>query len=192
MSGLLRSKRAESFYTVFFLTHAAITVFVDLQPFYPRSIVPDALKHLGEFYLEISGDPLVASLAGLGPYSHNAYGAWFKTFACIEAVFQLPFFFVAAAGIWRGSATVWVLVFAYATSTLTTILPCIATFLSLPISPEETPISVLAVTQGQLNMLLASYLPFVFILSFMSIDAGARLWHMIRQAEQVAKVSKSS
>lgn len=55
---------------------------MDLQPFYPESMVPGFMKAMFANYLAMSRDPLVGGLVGL--FGDNSHLAWFKTFMYLE------------------------------------------------------------------------------------------------------------
>ena len=62
--------------------HIPATLFVDLPAIYPRSYVPDFMFKLPEFYVKMSGDPLIGGVSGtIGDVDNFA---WFKSFLLLE------------------------------------------------------------------------------------------------------------
>ncbi len=47
---------------------------IDMQPLYPRHLVPDALRSFLQFYLKLSGDPLMRNFVAGDPSV-----AWFRS-----------------------------------------------------------------------------------------------------------------
>lgn len=91
-SGLL-SRPLDLIYFVYFATHIPITLCIDLQTFCPSSWVPNTLVDLFHFYKITFKDPLMGS-------SEPMY--WYLSFLVCELVIQLPFFFAACYGLFKG------------------------------------------------------------------------------------------
>ena len=78
-----KSRPLDAFYFGFFILHLLIALLVDLQHLYPQHVLPDALKRIPHFYIDISHDPLVMGAQGLlgGPMEY----AWFNALTiCLE------------------------------------------------------------------------------------------------------------
>jgi hypothetical protein len=57
---------------------------MDFQSLYPASLVPSFLSALPPFYVQMSGDPLIAAVMGyLGPNATAQY-VWLKSFMVLE------------------------------------------------------------------------------------------------------------
>lgn len=78
----------------YFTSHIPITLLIDLQSLYPEWIIPDILKKVYTAYVQTVGDPFMDTSRPL------AY--WFRSFSLCEAFLQLPFFFFAAYGVFKG------------------------------------------------------------------------------------------
>lgn len=78
------------------------------------------------------------------------------------------------------SASIYVVLLIYAASTSTTTLPCLTTVLAVPRTEDPTAaFKTVAVTDAQLIMLLSSYVPFLLIPLFMTLDMAWRISKMI-------------
>jgi len=95
----------------YFATHIPITLFVDLQGLIP-SIYPASLSSLLAWYTNTFEDQLMKNPQ-----------PWFKSFLFAEAVFQLPFFFVALFGLLKKRNWVRIPSIIYGTHTATTVWP---------------------------------------------------------------------
>lgn len=80
---------------VYFTTHIPITIFFDLQAIYSINLVPTFLQQLNGTYIKLLADPFMNTIT---PTNY-----WFSTFIYCEAFFQLPFFFFAAYGVFKGN-----------------------------------------------------------------------------------------
>lgn len=87
----------------------------------------------------------------------------------VEAVFQLPVFFIALYALWYDDRRFWVLLLIYGASTTTTLVPVLAVVLAAP-SYASVKLAQVTLEQGQIALtsserlvLLSSYLPFLFI-----------------------------
>jgi sigma intracellular receptor 2 len=79
----LTSRPLDAFYFGFFILHAAIALLIDLQHLYPQHLLPDALKRVPQFYIDVSHDPLIMGAQGLfgDPWQY----AWFNALTiCLE------------------------------------------------------------------------------------------------------------
>ena len=96
---------------VYFATHIPITLFVDLQGLMP-SIYPARLSSLLAWYTDRFEDHLMSRPQ-----------PWFQSFLFAEALFQLPFFFVALYGLLKRRNWVRIPSIIYGTHTATTVWP---------------------------------------------------------------------
>lgn len=82
--------------------------------------------------------------------------------------------------------------FAYAASTATTLLPCLAIILTTAItSPDTLTAKVHSVTSSQRALLLASYIPFLVIPLMMAVDMGLRMLRIIQVAAHAQNATKT-
>jgi hypothetical protein len=79
---------------VFFTSHIPITIFFDLQAIYSRDLVPLFLRQVNGTYIKLLADPFMNTSL---PIKY-----WFSSFIYCEAFLQLPFFFFAAYGVFKG------------------------------------------------------------------------------------------
>jgi hypothetical protein len=127
----------------------------------------------------------------------------------ISSLFQFPVFFLGARGLWRGqrSATrfihfqtltphpdskgIYVLLLVYAASTTTTVLPCLAVLLSMPVTTAATVAAKTAsLSVAQRMLLLSSYVPFFLVPLVMTLDMARRLAGFVRSANNGAAAKK--
>ena len=73
-----------------------------------------------------------------------------------------------------GTSSIYVLLLAYAASTATTTLPCIAVVLATPVSATSLGPG-LSITSEQRLLLLSSYIPFFLVPLVMALDMAARV-----------------
>ena len=64
---------------------------MDLQAILPQGSFPSALQRLPQFYLDMSGDPLIAGAMGL--HGAPTQFTWFYTFLVIEEYARLSAIF---------------------------------------------------------------------------------------------------
>ncbi|CDH61039.1 transmembrane protein 97 [Lichtheimia corymbifera JMRC:FSU:9682] len=113
----LLARPLDMVYFGYFAMHVPVTVLVDMQPFYPQHLIPQALKEVVTGYAETYKDPLVASPVLL---------PWFESFLYCEILLQLPFFFIALYGLWKDAQFVRLPLLVYGTHVATTVIPCLA------------------------------------------------------------------
>ncbi|KAM9852813.1 sigma intracellular receptor 2 [Aulostomus maculatus] len=121
----------EIMFFFYFTSHIPITLFIDLQALLPRHVYPQPLRDLLRWYADEFKDPMV-----LDPPE------WFQSFIFCEAVFQTPFFFIAAYAFQKGSCK-WIRIPAivYSTHVATTLVPILAhiLFYPFPVKPHAGP-----------------------------------------------------
>ncbi|KAG0748804.1 hypothetical protein G6F57_004858 [Rhizopus arrhizus] len=103
----------------YFLSHIPITLLLDLQAIYPPNWVPQPLLDITTRYIDILNDPLMNPIKNVHMY-------WFKSFVFCEAFLQLPFFFVAAYGVYHKKLWIRLPLVVYGTHVATTVIPCLA------------------------------------------------------------------
>lgn len=84
---------SEQLFLIWWLVHIPITLFVDLQGIL-ASYYPTAIRNLGLWWEEVSGDPYMYAGA-------RGEMSWFRSFLFAEATFQLPCFFLFIYGIYN-------------------------------------------------------------------------------------------
>ena len=75
----LTSRPLDLLYTIWFIIHVLITIFVDMVPFYPRVLQLPILLKVRQDYITDWKDPLVIS-----------WPAWFRAFLIVEGLYQAP------------------------------------------------------------------------------------------------------
>lgn len=127
-------------FVIYFVTHIPITMFVDCQvlfgPFYPK-----VLKDLLKWYIDTYNDQLVASKP-----------TWFVAVVWAEALFQLPFFFVATYGLLMKRNWIRIPSILYGSHVATTVWAIIPEMLLHP-----------DITGSQKQMLFGFYFPYFLI-----------------------------
>ncbi|KDQ51011.1 hypothetical protein JAAARDRAFT_185480 [Jaapia argillacea MUCL 33604] len=177
----LTSRPMDMVYFLFFLSHIPASLLMDLQVFYP-SWFPSFIRTIPAWYINYSGDPLVAGFMGLSGKSES--WIWLKTFLFLEAFFQVPTFFLGARGLYKNNPSIYLLILIYGASTATTTLPCLTVLLSTPIS--EAPVDgLVTITSEQRLMLLSSYIPFFIIPLTMAVDMSFRILKLVRKGAGV-------
>jgi len=149
-------------YFAFLLVHIPATVLLDVQAISPQHLIPKVLRDASDWYIDFSADPLVSGAFHGGPEFN-----WFRAFLYLEAFFQLPIFFLAARALYAGPpklSTYYPLMLAYSASSCTTTFGCLAVLWTST-----------GLTQFQMSLLLASYVPFFLVPFGMAIDMTLRL-----------------
>ncbi|KAL7400877.1 hypothetical protein ABVT39_019191 [Epinephelus coioides] len=140
----------EIIFFFYFASHIPITVFIDLQALLPGYVYPQPLRDLLRWYAEEFKDPMV-----LYPPE------WFSSFIFCEAVFQTPFFPVAAYAFLKGGCK-WIRTPAivYSTHVATTLIPIVAHILlfKFPMKPHPGP-----QTLQERWLLVSIYLPYLLV-----------------------------
>lgn len=158
----LSSRPLDFLYFVFMLIHVPCTVLLDAQALYPRRLVPKVLLDVSEWYIALSGDPLIRGAFHGGPEFD-----WFRAFLYLELIFQLPVFLIAIKAFYAGPPklqTLYPLILAYSASSCTTTFACLVYFLT---SPDPTPFQML--------LLMVGYVPFFLVPFGMAVDMVVRL-----------------
>ncbi|KAI8071304.1 hypothetical protein BC940DRAFT_234890 [Gongronella butleri] len=157
MVSSLASRPLDLVFYVFFLTHIPITVLFDLQALYPAAWVPQPLLSIVAWYAEATGDPFMHPL-------NNQY--WFKSLASMEAMLQLPFFFVACNGLAKDAPWIRLPMVVYGAHVVTTLMP---------IMLELIANAAYNLTSTQRTMLLAIYSPYLIIPALILYDGYSRV-----------------
>ncbi|XP_070572774.1 sigma intracellular receptor 2-like [Ptychodera flava] len=78
---------------LYFASHIPITVLIDAQSVLPKEWYPQMLRDTLEWYCLKFKDPMMMDPP-----------VWFKSFCICEVLLQFPFFFVATAAFFQGTA----------------------------------------------------------------------------------------
>ncbi|CAE6467493.1 unnamed protein product [Rhizoctonia solani] len=130
MSLNLKERPLDLLYLAYFAIHIPPTVLMDLQAVLPRGLFPSVLQQLPQFYLNMSGDPLIAGAMGL--HGVTTQFTWFYTFLVIEELFQLPLFILGIYLLRQNSPYTPILLTVYGSHVTTTMAPVLATLLATP------------------------------------------------------------
>jgi len=140
----------------------------------------------------MSNDPLVGGVAGYFAGTNSDQFLWFKCFVVLEAVFQLPVFFLGMRGLYNDSRAIYVLILLYGASTATTTLPCVAVIFQTPETTASTIVqNIASVTSAQRLLLLSSYIPFLVIPLIMAVDMAFRVFNLVEAGVRAADANKS-
>ncbi|KAF9047201.1 hypothetical protein BDZ89DRAFT_1058252 [Hymenopellis radicata] len=141
----LTSRPLDLVYFTFFLWHLVASFAVDFQAlFYPHTWLP--------------------SLPSAMRKENNL--TWFICFLAIEFLFQLPVFVLGMIALWKDSKSIYVLLLVYASSTVTTTLPCLVHIVQHD-----------ALSTVQRTIILSGYVPFSLVPLGMAVDMGYRITH---------------
>ncbi|XP_016412633.1 transmembrane protein 97-like [Sinocyclocheilus rhinocerous] len=140
----------EIIFFFYFLSHIPITLMIDLQPLLPEHLYPSKLKNLLHWYAAEFKDPMMMDPP-----------VWFKSFVFCEALFQLPFFPIAAYAFMTGGCK-WIRTPAiiYSVHVATTLIPILShvLFNNFPLAPHPGPQTL----QERLT-LVSIYAPYLII-----------------------------
>ncbi|KAM6933097.1 sigma intracellular receptor 2 [Xenentodon cancila] len=140
----------EIIFFFYFATHIPITLFIDLQALLPGHVYPQSLTELLRWYAEEFKDPLVRDPP-----------EWFQSFIFCEALFQTPFFPIAAYAFLKGGCK-WIRTPAivYSTHVATTLVPILAhiLFYKFPVKPHPGP-----QTLQERWLLVSIYAPYLLV-----------------------------
>ncbi|KAF9563905.1 hypothetical protein CPC08DRAFT_816257 [Agrocybe pediades] len=187
----LKTRPLDLLYFLFFAMHLPATLLIDLQYIYPTQLVPNILKSLVSFYVDMSRDPLIGGINGFFFKDDNTHMTWFKTFIVLEAVFQVPVFVLGLRGLYKGSKSIYPLLAVYAASSATTTLACLTTVLTTPeLTPELLARGAVAVSDSQRFLLLSSYVPFFLIPLIMAVDMTTRVTRLVKKGVASEEESK--
>ncbi|KZS94664.1 hypothetical protein SISNIDRAFT_409402 [Sistotremastrum niveocremeum HHB9708] len=167
-------------YFTFFAIHILATLFVDLQALYPQDWTPSPINLIPEWYIEFSGDPLIAGAMGFIDARDPTKWIWIKSFMWAEALFQLPVFILGLRALYRDDQKIYPLLLIYAASSTTTMIPCVWTVLAVPRGTKA--VLGITLTSEQLTTLLTSYVPFLLVTATMTVDMAQRLARLVNQA----------
>jgi len=179
-------------YAIFMLTHLLLIIFVDMQPFYPKWLVPQWLSEVPKHYIALSQDPLVVDAHA--PVK-NLHYVWFSSMVIwIEGFMQTPLAFFGALALLQNKPHAWILVLLYGTITFPTLIPCIAHFLAIPTSVINTITAegIITLTPWQKQFIIGNYLPFGIIPFIMTVDATYRLFQQIKALSRIHDAAEKS
>ncbi|KAG9101908.1 hypothetical protein FS749_001874 [Ceratobasidium sp. UAMH 11750] len=191
MARSLTERPLELVYFAYFLVHVPATILIDAQGIMPPNILPESFRKLAQFYVNLSGDPLMAGAIGL----HGAVTqfTWFHTFVAMECLFQFPIFLIGMRMLKKESPYLPILLILYGAHVTTTVVPAVTTVLATPRTTAELladRVPFQSMTQAQVNMFLASYLPFLVIPFIMTIDGTTRLVKLVQRSLTLEKAVK--
>ncbi|CAE6419191.1 unnamed protein product [Rhizoctonia solani] len=191
MGQSLNERPLDLLYFIFFVIHIPATLLMDLQAIVPPGALPSFFRIIPEFYLSISGDPLIAGAMGL--HGAPTQFTWFRTFIMMEGLFQLPVFFLGLYALKKDSPYTPVLLTLYGSHVTTTVVPVLTTTLATPISANMTNTTpFISLNASQLTILMASYIPFLAVPLAMTIDGTRRMIQVVGRAQELEKISKRS
>jgi EXPERA (EXPanded EBP superfamily) len=107
-------------FLIYFITHIPITLVVDFQIIFGQWY-PASLQSVITFYLQTYRDPLIEDKP-----------VWFQSFIVCEAIYQMPFFFVAVYALWFKKNWIRVPGVFYGAHVATTVWAILAEFLFSP------------------------------------------------------------
>ncbi|CAE7085372.1 unnamed protein product [Rhizoctonia solani] len=191
MSVSLKERPLDFLYLVYFAIHIPPTLLMDLQAILPRGSFPRILQQLPQFYLDMSGDPLIAGAMGL--HGVPTQFTWFYTFLVIEELFQLPLFILGIYMLRKNSSYTSILLTVYGSHVTTTMAPVLATLLATPKTISnviEKASDFSSLNSSQFAILLSSYIPFLIIPLVMAVDGTRRLVQQVHQIQKLEKASK--
>lgn len=140
----------EIIFFFYFASHIPITLFIDLQALLPGHVYPQPLRDLLKWYAEEFKDPMM-----MDPPE------WFKSFVYCEALFQMPFFPIAAYAFLKGGCK-WIRIPAiiYSVHVATTLLPILGHILfhQFPMEPHPGP-----QTMQERWLLVSIYVPYLLV-----------------------------
>lgn len=162
----------------FFISHIPITLLLDGQALFPRRYYPQILRTSLDWYASTFKDELMTLSP---PSTSSSPPIWFKSLLAIEIIFQLPFFFLAIYAILhaatpqqqnksnnnyyllmiQGDGIFRSLCLIYSTSTVTTLIPILASIVT----------SQLATTSSEKGLLLCFYAPYLIFPAWLLIIA---------------------
>ncbi|XP_035536068.1 sigma intracellular receptor 2 [Morone saxatilis] len=140
----------EIIFFFYFASHIPITLFIDLQALLPQHVYPQPMRDFVKWYAEEFKDPLM-----MDPPD------WFRSFIFCEALFQLPFFPVAAYAFLKGGCK-WIRTPAivYSAHVATTLVPILSRilFYQFPMEPHPGP-----QTPQERWLLVSIYVPYLLV-----------------------------
>jgi len=172
----LKERPLDLIYVVFFAIHIPTFFLMDSQILYPEGWRP--MARLIDWYLSEYNDPIVGGAIGewkVGGWTWS----WIHTFFWLEALFQLPIFFLGIKHLKNDNKTFYPWILLYGASTATTLLPSLAIVLTAPLG--EIGIRGVQLSHMQRAKLLGSYVPFLIIPLTMAVDMAYRISKMIEQ-----------
>ncbi|GAA6022622.1 hypothetical protein JCM10207_003926 [Rhodosporidiobolus poonsookiae] len=163
---MLSPRTRDWVYFAFLAIHIPATLIIDCQAlFFAERVSPEWLR--AAFVFAAKDDPLLTN-------ANAPLFAWFQSFIILEVLFQVPVFFAGVYGLWKHTPSIYPLLAVYGASSATTTFACLATVLTMP-----------GISQPHLVKLLASYVPFLLVPLFMSIDYTARLTRLTQGGRPV-------
>ncbi|GFR65570.1 transmembrane protein 97 [Elysia marginata] len=178
--GLLR-RFLDVLFFFYFFTHIPIAVFMDAQSVFPSHYFPRQFVSVREWYCDTYRDAMMANPP-----------AWFQSLVFCEMFVQLPFFFVASYGFFKGAkACKWLRMpcIVYGSHVATTLIPIVAHVLFHDFSSSKVP--------GPRNLrerltLISIYSPYFVIPILLVLDAlFSSAYRLTAKQEKKAQAKKS-
>ncbi|KAF4570087.1 hypothetical protein EYR40_009073 [Pleurotus pulmonarius] len=185
MARPLTSRPTDLVYFIYFVSHVAASLIIDLQPMLPDSLVPTVIRNLPISYVKMSNDPLIGGAMGI--LENKDQLVWFRTFLGLEMIFQLPLFILGARALWKDSKSIYIWLLIYGASTATTTLPCLTTVIFTPLSSSNQPVGTVTISEEQRLLLLSSYLPYFLLPLYMTWDMASRINKQISAGQSKKK-----
>ncbi|KAI8099463.1 transmembrane protein 6/97 [Halteromyces radiatus] len=153
-------RRLDLVFFIFFITHIPITIFFDLQSIYPKWLVPSVLQQILNFYAQTTNDPFMN--VAIPRY-------WFQALVSMEALCQLPFFFVASYALYYNMPFIRLPLIVYGSHVVTTVVPVLAELLLNP--------TLVGLEQDMMKRwtLVAIYSPYLLIPLVLLVDSYRRV-----------------
>jgi len=172
--------------------HIPASLLIDLQAFYPAAYTPSLISWIPEAYSRNTADPLIGPAFGFHGPEKAATFVWFLSLLSLEAAFQVPTFFLGAIGIWNDNPYIYILILIYASSTFTTLFPCLAVLFTTPLtSPETIAKGITSFTADQRNIMYISYIPWLIIPLIMVVDMAWRVKKLVGRGLDAEKAVKA-
>lgn len=129
-------------YFLYFFTHIPITICIDLQGVLGSLVsYPETLVNLFNWYIKTHNDFLMRNPP-----------IWLKSFLICEALFQLPFFFIASYALYTKKNFIRIPMIIYCSHVATTVIPILSEFYF----SEE-------LTNEQRSQLVLFYIPYLIV-----------------------------
>lgn len=183
----LSSRPLDALYVAFFIIHIPCTLLVDLQALYPQWLIPGWMQDLASWYFSTYGDPVLSG--GMGLHSRPVDVVWLRSFFYLEGFFQFPVFFIGAWALYYGRHTWYPLLIAYAASTATTLVPCMAYLWTYPIASAKVS-NFATMTVSQQWQVIGMMTPWVIIPTLMAVDLSLRVARVLAAADHVSATKK--
>lgn len=149
--------KRDTVYFWFFISHIPATIFVDVCLAIPATHRHWLQNAASQAHIALNKDFLLANPP-----------LWLQYFGAFELLFQFPFFFVAAYGLWRGPGAKLLLgMVLYGFNAAFTTGACLVYVF---VEAEKHGLNV-----GERNRLLLVYMPYLLLPGFMMVECAKRI-----------------